>query len=104
MKMPKMTTALELYQAAKETCIRLYVANGGSRHDNWRVQPYPGTAAIACVTQPSGSSKLWTLCMPALPLDQPLPVWMAELLAAYTIHEECHALFTDFTVIPQAAR
>ena len=48
--MSKMIFPMELYTAARETCLRLYIANGGDPRDKWTIRPYPGTAAIACKT------------------------------------------------------
>jgi hypothetical protein len=94
---------MELYEASKETCIRLYVANGGSSRDIWHIRPYPGTAAIASQVIEHGKRE-WTLCMPAFPLDVRLPRWQADLIGGYTVHELLHALWTDFAVAEQAKR
>ena len=96
-------TPMELYEASKETCIRLYVANGGSSRDIWHIRPYPGTAAIASQVIEHGKRE-WTLCMPAFPLDVRLPRWQADLIGGYTVHELLHALWTDFAVAEQAKR
>ena len=100
--MGKMLTPMELYHAAKETCVRLYVANGGDKRDRWEIRPYPGTAAIAQQKDPYSGVSLWSLCMPALPLEIRLPRWKADLIAAYTVHELLHALWTDWDIVRQS--
>ena len=63
--MTRMVLPMELYTAARETCLRLYVANGGAAIDKWTIKPFPGTAAISY--QPPyapGYPAHWTLCMP----------------------------------------
>jgi hypothetical protein len=70
--MSKMLLPMELYHAAKETCVRLYVANGGNPRDKWTIRPYPGTAAIAvqdAYDRWGDPRREWTLCMPMMPLD-----------------------------------
>ena len=106
----KLTTAAEMYEAARETCLRLFVANGGDRDDIWTVEPFPGTAAITVETlwgtrsrlKTSTSLRHWRLHMPAYPVDARLPRWHAALIAAYTVHELLHALWTDFSVTKRA--
>jgi Mg-chelatase subunit ChlD len=94
---------MELYTAARETCLRLYVANGGSPLDKWTIKPYPGTAAIAYTPgYAPGYPAKWTLCMPAFPLDVRLPRWKADLVAAYTVHELLHALWTDWNIVAES--
>jgi Mg-chelatase subunit ChlD len=100
--MSKMLTPMELYHAARETCVRLYVANGGEKRDRWEIKPYPGTAAISRNRDPYSGVSVWTLCMPSFPMDIRLPRWKADLIAAYTVHELLHALWTDFSVTRQA--
>ena len=34
--------------------------------------------------------------MPSMPLDVRLPRWKGDLVAAYTVHELLHALWTDW--------
>ena len=100
--MSKMLLPMELYHAAKETCVRLYVANGGNARDKWVIKPYPGTAAIACRESYNYNSEImreWTLCMPMMPLDVRLPRWKSDLIAAYTVHELLHSLWTDWEVV-----
>ena len=102
--MSKMLLPMELYHAAKETCIRLYVANGGNPRDKWSIRPYPGTAAIAShqTTDRWGDLRReWTLCMPMMPLDVRLPRWKSDLIGAYTVHELLHSLWTDWDVVKQ---
>ena len=102
--MSKMLLPMELYHAAKETCVRLYVANGGNPHDKWVIRPYPGTAAIAShqTTDRWGDLRReWTLCMPMMPLDVRLPRWKSDLIGAYTVHELLHSLWTDWDVVKQ---
>ena len=101
--MSKMLSPMELYHAARETCVRLYVMNGGDKRDQWKIQPFPGTAAINCQRDPYdvGAPARWTLCMPAFPLDVRLPRWQCDLIGAYTVHELCHALWTDWEVVRQ---
>jgi len=96
----KYVTPLELYEAALNACQTLYVANGGSRHDTWKVRPYPETAAISCSTY--GTVKNWLLFMPAFDPNTLLPRWKAELIAAYTVHELLHTLWTDFDAVKQS--
>ena len=100
--MSKMLSPMELYHAARETCVRLYVANGGDRRDRWTIKPFPGTAAISKRGDPYGGVSHWTLCMPSFPLDIRLPRWKADLIAAYTVHELLHALWTDWDVVKQS--
>ena len=101
--MSKLLSPMELYHAARETCVRLYVANGGNKRDQWEIRPYPGTAAISrsTIDYTSGVSK-WVLCMPSLPLDIRLPRWKADLIGAYTVHELLHALWTDWAIVKQS--
>jgi Mg-chelatase subunit ChlD len=101
----KLLTPMELYHAAKETCVRLYVANGGNPHDHWVIRPFVGTAAIALAKRDlyTGVSH-WTLCMPAMPLNVRLPRWQADLIGAYVVHELLHALWTDWEVVAQSRR
>jgi hypothetical protein len=96
-----MILPMQIYEAARETCLRLYVANGGDARDLWRVQPHPGTAAISCETDYRGK-RVWTLCMPALPLDVRVPRWQADLIAAYTVHELLHALWSNWDIVRQS--
>jgi len=100
----KLFTPMELYHAARETCVRLYVMNGGDKRDEWTIQPYPGTAAISCWRDPYdvGMPRKWKLCMPAFPLDARLPRWQCDLIGAYTVHELLHALWTDWDVVRQS--
>ena len=100
--MGSMVSPMELYHAARETCLRLYVANGGDKHAKWSIRPYPGTAAIACNRPPYGPPE-FTLCMPAFPLNVRLPRWKADLVAAYTVHELLHSLWTDWDVVRQTS-
>ena len=101
--MARMVLPMELYTAARETCLRLYVANGGAAIDNWTIKPFPGTAAISYqAPYAPGYPARWTLCMPAFPLDVRLPRWKADLVAAYTVHELLHALWTDWDVVKQS--
>jgi Mg-chelatase subunit ChlD len=93
---------MELYHGARETCLRLYVANGGDPRAQWTIRPYPGTAAIACNMR-NGVSH-FTLCMPAFPLNVRLPRWKSTLVAAYTVHELLHSLWTDWHVVAQSSR
>ena len=102
--MAKMVLPMELYHAARETCLRLYVANGGDARAKWTVQPYPGTAAIACNEGNEWRPSSFTLCMPSFPLDVRLPRWKADLVAAYTVHELLHALWTDWNAVAQSRR
>ena len=104
--MSKMLSPMELYHAARETCVRLYVANGGNVHDKWTIKPFPGTAAISCRRDPydRGAPAQWTLCMPSFPLEIRLPRWKADLVGAYTVHELLHALWTDWDVVAQSRR
>ena len=102
--MAKMVLPMELYHAARETCLRLYVANGGDARAKWTVQPYPGTAAIACNEGNECRPPSFTLCMPSFPLDVRLPRWKADLVAAYTVHELLHALWTDWNAVAQSRR
>lgn len=97
----KLVTPMELYSAARELCLRLYVINGGNPHDTWHIRPYPGTAAIARKSLYGGVSE-WTLCMPAFPMNVRLPRWKADLVAAYTIHELLHSLWTDWDAVKQS--
>jgi cobalamin biosynthesis protein CobT len=99
--MSKMVLPMELYAAARETCLRLYVANGGDALAKWTIQPYPGTAAISC-NHPTYGPPSFTLCMPSFPLDVRLPRWKADLVAAYTVHELLHALWTDWDAVKQS--
>jgi outer membrane biosynthesis protein TonB len=99
--MSKMVLPMELYAAARETCLRLYVANGGDALAKWTIQPYPGTAAISC-NRPTWGPPSFTLCMPSFPFDVRLPRWKADLVAAYTVHELLHALWTDWDVVKQS--
>ena len=62
--MAKMVLPMELYHAARETCLRLYVANGGDARAKWTIRPYPGTAAIACDEGDAYRPPSFTLCMP----------------------------------------
>ena len=101
--MSALVTPMELYHAARETCLRLYVANGGDPHAIWTIRPYPGTAAIAC-HKPSWDPPRFDLAMPAFPMETRLPRWKAELVTAYTVHELLHALWTDFEVVVQSSR
>jgi uncharacterized protein with von Willebrand factor type A (vWA) domain len=96
-------TPMELYEAARETCIRLYVLNGGAPQDKWHIRPFPGTAAISCTSANiySSVSRIWTLCMPAFPMNAKLPRWKSDLIGAYTVHELLHALWTDWAVVKQ---
>lgn len=96
-------TPMELYDAARETCMRLYVANGGDPKAVWKITTTPDTAAIACEHR-YGKPPVWTLAMPAFPLDARLPKWKGELIAAYTVHELLHALWTDWEAVRQSAR
>ena len=98
--MGNMVSPMELYHAARETCLRLYVANGGDKHAKWSIRPYPGTAAIACNFPPYGPPE-FLLCMPSFPLNVRLPRWKADLVAAYTVHELLHSLWTDWDVVRQ---
>src|SRR3981189_76880 len=100
--MAKMVLPMELYHAARETCLRLYVANGGDPHAKWKIRPFPGTAAIACDKGNAYSPPSFTLCMPSFPLDIRLPRWKADLVAAYTVHELLHALWTNWDAIDQS--
>jgi uncharacterized protein with von Willebrand factor type A (vWA) domain len=102
--MSKMVLPMELYHAARETCLRLYVANGGDARAKWSIRPYPGTAAIACDEGNKLRPPKFTLCMPSFPLDMRLPRWKADLVAAYTVHELLHALWTDWNVVAQSRR
>ena len=100
--MSKMLLPMELYHAARETCVRLYVANGGNPKDKWSIRPYPGTAAIASqqTTDRWGDPiREWTLCMPAMPLDVRIARWKCDLIGAYTVHELLHSLWTDWDVV-----
>ena len=105
--MSKMISPMELYHAARETCVRLYVANGGNKHDQWVIKPFPGTAAIACRDvrdyRRATTIKEWTLCMPAFPLAVRLPRWKSDLIGAYTVHELLHALWTDWDIVKTRA-
>jgi len=92
---------MELYHAARETCLRLYVANGGDAKAKWNIRPYPGTAAIAC-HRPPYAPPVFTLCMPSFPLNVRLPRWKSDLVAAYTVHELLHALWTDWGAVRQS--
>ena len=101
--MGKLLSPMELYHAAKETCVRLYVANGGDKRDQWEIRPYPGTAAISRRMHDfQNGVSTWTLCMPAFPLEIRLPRWKADLIAAYTVHELLHALWTDWDAVKQS--
>ena len=100
--MSKMVLPMELYHAARETCLRLYVANGGDARAKWNIRPYPGTAAIACNEGNAWQPPSFTLCMPSFPLDVRLPRWKADLVAAYTVHELLHALWTDWNAVTQS--
>ena len=100
--MAKMVLPMELYHAARETCLRLYVANGGDARAKWTIRPYPGTAAIACDEGDAWRPPSFTLCMPSFPLDIRLPRWKADLVAAYTVHELLHALWTDWNAVAQS--
>ena len=64
--MAKMVLPMELYHAARETCLRLYVANGGDARAKWNIRPYPGTAAIACNEGNAYRPPSFTLCMPSV--------------------------------------
>jgi Cobalamin biosynthesis protein CobT VWA domain len=99
----KMITPMQLYHAARETCLRLYAANGGDPSAQWSIQPYPGTAAIACRTLSNGKLQ-FDLAMPAFPLNVRLPRWKGDLIAAYTVHELLHALWTDWSVVTVSKR
>jgi uncharacterized protein YegL len=90
---------MELYEAARELCLRLYVINGGNPHDTWHIKPFPGTAAISCKRHSLMNE--WTLCMPAFPMNVKLPRWKADLVSAYTVHELLHSLWTDWDVVRQ---
>ena len=97
-----MLLPMELYHAARETCVRLYVANGGDPKDKWTIRPYPGTAAIAShmTSNRCGDPvREWTLCMPMMPLDVRVARWKGDLIGAYTVHELLHALWTDWNVV-----
>jgi uncharacterized protein with von Willebrand factor type A (vWA) domain len=96
----KYVTPLELYEAALNACRTLYVANGGNSRDTWIVRPYPETAAISCAEY--NGIKRWTLCMPAFNPNELLPRWKAELIAAYTVHELLHTLWTNFDTVKQS--
>ena len=100
--MSKMVLPMELYHAARETCLRLYIANGGDARAKWNIRPYPGTAAIACNESNAYRPPSFTLCMPSFPLDVRLPRWKADLIAAYTVHELLHALWTDWNAVAQS--
>jgi hypothetical protein len=100
--MTKMVLPMELYHAARETCLRLYVANGGDARAKWNIRPYPGTAAIACDEGDAYRPPSFTLCMPSFPLEIRLPRWKADLVAAYTVHELLHALWTDWNAVAQS--
>ena len=102
--MSKMVLPMELYNAARETCLRLYVANGGDARAKWNIRPYPGTAAIACHEGNAWQPPSFTLCMPSFPLEVRLARWKADLVAAYTVHELLHALWTDWNAVAQARR
>ena len=108
MSSSRLTTAAELYEAARETCLRLYVANSGNREALWTIEPFPGTAAITVETiveyrgRKRTETPHWRLHMPAYPVDARLPRWHATLIAAYTVHELLHALWTDFEVTKRA--
>lgn len=95
---------MELYHAARETCLRLYVANGGDARAKWNIRPYPGTAAIMCDEGNAYRPPEFTLCMPSFPLDVRLARWKADLVAAYTVHELLHALWTDWDAVAQSRR
>jgi uncharacterized protein with von Willebrand factor type A (vWA) domain len=95
----KMVFPMELYEASRELCLRLYVLNGGNPADTWRIKPYPGTAAISC--KDHSSMREWTLCMPAFPMNVKLPRWKADLVSAYTVHELLHSLWTDWPTVKQ---
>ena len=102
--MSKMLLPMELYHAARETCVRLYVANGGNVKDKWVIRPYPGTAAIAVQNtydRWGDPRREWTLCMPMMPLDVRVARWKGDLIGAYTVHELLHALWTDWDVVKQ---
>ena len=107
--MSKLTTAAELYEAARETCVRLFVANGGDKDALWTVEPYPGTAAISVENiweyraRKTTRVQHWRLHMPAYPVDARLPRWHATLIAAYSVHELLHALYTNFDVTKRAS-
>jgi hypothetical protein len=60
-------TPMELYHAAREVCLRLYVLNGGDARATWTVKPFPGTAAIVCKFPAYGPPE-FTLGMPAFPI------------------------------------
>ena len=99
----KLINPAELYEAAKTTCQRLYIANGGNPSHEWHVEPYPGTAAIAFKPAlHSGECARWILAMPAFPAGVLLPRWKSELIAAYTVHELLHALWTDWGAVRYA--
>jgi uncharacterized protein YegL len=102
--MSRMVLPMELYHAARETCLRLYVANGGDARAKWTIRPYPGTAAIACNEGNAWQPPSFTLCMPSFPLEIRLPRWKADLVAAYTVHELLHALWTDWNAVDQSRR
>lgn len=95
-------TGAELFQAAREVCSRLYVANGGHPQDAWRIEPHPSTAAIRKEYTYGGT--VWVLHMPAIPMDARLTRNEADTLLAYVTHELGHALFTDFTEWQRAVR
>jgi Mg-chelatase subunit ChlD len=104
--MPTYVTPMELYHAARETCLRLYVANGGDAHAEWSITTHPQTAAIARERRYNGVVSRYVpyfrLAMPAFPLQSKLPRWRADLVAAYTVHELLHSLWTDFEVVEQS--
>jgi uncharacterized protein with von Willebrand factor type A (vWA) domain len=83
----------------------LYVLNGGDPSDKWHIKPFPGTAAISCKIDTDRLTgvltRVWTLCMPAFPMNVRLPRWKADLCAAYTVHELLHSLWTDWAVVRQ---
>ena len=94
-------TGADIYQAAREVCSRLYVANGGDPSHQWRVEPHPSTAAIRFE---NWGPTIWVLSMPAIPMDARLTRTEADTLIAYVTHELGHALFTDFTEWKRAVR
>jgi Mg-chelatase subunit ChlD len=100
--MSNFVSPLELYEAARETCLRLYLANGGNKRDIWNIQPFPGTAAISQAIDAGNGRRVWTLCMPAFPLSVKVPRITANLIAGYTVHELLHALWTSWNCVARA--
>jgi hypothetical protein len=94
-------TPMELYHAAREVCLRLYVLNGGDARATWTVKPFPGTAAIVCKFPAYGPPE-FTLGMPAFPIGARLARWKSDLIGAYTTHELLHALWTDWDAVKQS--